>query len=268
MEDSRHFDNNDRAAKDSAQLHRFFVPPQNIRPDTASLTRNQARQIANVLRLKPGRRIVVLDNTGAEYRLLLTEVAPDRVRGRIIEKKTPATEPTVRITLCQSLLARTKFELVLQKCTELGVARFIPIITERSVVRDTAAFTSAKKQRWNRIITEAAEQSHRARIPELASPLTFEQALKTYAEFACSLIASTAPDAPALNLSLTKPPTEEIALFIGPEGGFTDNELKLALENNATSFTLGPTILRTETAAIAATAVILHQLTHKETVGE
>jgi len=263
MENSKYQNTDLPASKGATNLHRFFVSPENLRTDHAELTGPQAHQIADVLRLRPGRRIIILDNSGHEYELLLTTVTPSRVHGRILDKRSAAGEHAAKITLCQSLLARHKFEWILQKCTELGVDRFVPMITSRSIVRSTAALTPAKHKRWNKIITEAAEQAHQSRIPELAPPVTFEQASSRLTDFDCALIASTAPNAASPKSCLETARSEktpEIAIFIGPEGGFADTELQFALSRGVRPFTLGPQILRTETAAIVATAIILYEL--------
>jgi 16S rRNA (uracil1498-N3)-methyltransferase len=244
-------------------MNRFFVSESDFLGDNIVLGKRQAHQIRNVLRMNKGDRIIVLDNTGYEYEVVLTEINKDRVLGRIEQKRPAAGEPQVRLTLYQSLLSRDKFELVLQKCTEVGVSRFVPVITQRSLVRDADTVTPNKLARWQRIITEAAEQSHRGQIPELAEPLNFADSLTGLAEFDLRLIASPDEHNTAMRKALnksnrTRPRT--VALFIGPEGGFTDQELKLVCDAGATPVSLGPRILRTETAAVVTAALILYEL--------
>jgi 16S rRNA (uracil1498-N3)-methyltransferase len=169
-------------------LHRFFVLPEKIRDKEVVLT-EQAHQIRDVLRLKVGERIIVLDNEGWEYEAELIDVRKDKARGQVVEKREVTGEPEVRITLYQSLLAREKFEWVLQKCTEIGVAGFVPVVTERSVVRD-GGIKASRLGRWRRIIQEAAEQSHRGRLPEMAGAVRFKDVLRELNGFGISLIAS------------------------------------------------------------------------------
>jgi len=152
-------------------MNRFFVSKSDLHGEQVVLGRRQAHQIRNVLRMKTGDPLIVLDNAGFEYEAALTELRKDTAVAQIIEKRPAPAEPSVRLTLYQSLLARDKFELLLQKCTEIGVARFVPVITERSIVRNTDTVTPKKLARWRRILTEAAEQSHRGRIPELDQPV-------------------------------------------------------------------------------------------------
>jgi 16S rRNA (uracil1498-N3)-methyltransferase len=247
-------------------MHRFFVCAESVSGEHVNLTGSQAHQINNVLRLKAGEHVILLDNTGYEYTAVLT--APCAGRGRpevtckVISKQLSHSEPQTQITLYQSLLVRQKFEWVLQKCTEVGVSCFVPVITQRSIIRSPDIITTSKRTRWQSIVTEAAEQSARGRIPEIREPLKFADALDKIKDYNYRLIG--APD--VLGRSLRgilrndddKP--SSVALFIGPEGGFTDEELAAAKEKMVTAFSLGRRILRTETAAIVTTAIILYEL--------
>lgn len=241
-------------------MHRFFVPKENISVQQVILSREQAHQICNVLRLRVGDRIVVLDNTGYEYDVTLKEVAADRAIGQILQKWPSTGEPSTQITLYHSMLSREKFEWVLQKCTEVGVTRFVPIVTERSIVRKSADVTSKKMSRWQLIIQEAAEQSQRGRIPKLQNLISFRDVVFNLDKFDISLIAL--PDGKSLRHALRKAGTEpiDIALFIGPEGGFTKQEVQTACNAGAVPISLGKRILRTETAAMVASALILYEL--------
>ena len=240
-------------------LHRFFVLPERIGGEEVVLT-EQAHQIRDVLRLKVGERIIVLDNEGREYEVELTAAGRGEVRGKVVDRRQARGEPEVRITLYQSLLAREKFELVLQKCTEVGVAGFVPVFTERSVVWDSG-IKASRLGRWQRIIQEAAEQSRRGGLPELAEPVKFKDALRGLEGFDMSLIAAPGAGNKSLRACLGGGKgAGSIALFIGPEGGFTEDEVGQACGNGAVAFSLGQRILRTETAAVVASSVILYEM--------
>ncbi len=214
-----------------------------------------------MLRLKPGDTIVVLDNSGTEYDVTLTAVCRTETVGQVTSSHRARGEPTAEVTLFQSLLAREKFEWVLQKGTEVGVAQFVPVLTERSLVR-TKTIEENKLDRWQRILMEAAEQSHRGRIPQLEPILTFDSAVLRLRDFERSLIAAPSDEAVALRDALqgiTRSPAS-VAVIIGPEGGFTEEEVTLACEKGAVRVGLGPRILRTETAAIVACALTLYEL--------
>ena len=242
-------------------MHRFFVLQNSFHGQEVILTGRQAHQIRNVLRMKPGDRIIVLDNTGCEYTVALIKISQQQVFGKVIHKRLAQTEPRTQITLYQSLLAREKFEWVLQKCTELGVTGFVPMLTERSIVRSFNTITAHRISRWRSIITEAAEQSGRGRIPQLEGPVNFSDVVPELGSFNLCLIGLPEVTGQSLREALqagdTKPVT--IAVFIGPEGGFTDNEMQLAKTKGVSPFSLGPRILRTETAAVVTSALILHE---------
>jgi 16S rRNA (uracil1498-N3)-methyltransferase len=245
-------------------MHRFFVNEGSLVGKRVSLINKQAHQIFNVLRMRPGDVITVLDNSGFEYMVNLIKIGRQEVIGEVISKQQSQAEPRTQITLYQSLLAREKFEWVLQKCTEVGVTSFVPVVTERSIVRRQDAITPRKLSRWRDIITEAAEQSGRGRIPQLDAPVNFVDAVSMLEDFDCCLIGSPQAGKGLREILLAgdfkKDSNRQIALFVGPEGGFTDDEVADACGKGATAFSLGKRILRTETAAVVAASLILHEL--------
>jgi len=243
-------------------MYRFFVPADNIRERQVILTGPQAHQIRDVLRMKSGDKIIVLDNTGYEYTVSLNKVERQEVVGEVVDKQKSDAEPKIQITLYQSLLAREKFEWVLQKCTEVGVCSFVPVVTQRSIVRRPETVTANKMSRWQRILAEAAEQSGRGRIPTLESPLNFTDALSGLGVFDCCLVGSLQAEKTRLRHILRSgdPVQNKIALFIGPEGGFTEKEIVDACNKGAMLYSLGKRVLRTETAAVIASALILYEM--------
>jgi 16S rRNA (uracil1498-N3)-methyltransferase len=250
-------------------MHHFFIPPENMTDRQAILTREQARQIAQVLRLRPGERAVVLDNTGWEYEVRLTAVSPEKVTGEILEKRTAVGEPAVHITLYMALLKREKFEWVLQKGTEVGVSRFVPMITQRTLAQDTE-IKPGKQERWQKILTEAAEQCRRGRIPALAGPMKLADALAGHgadvavipweeAEAASATAQSSSGFAVSLKTVIPGTIPASVACFIGPEGGFAPAEIDLAIQYHVRPVTLGKRILRAETAAIVAASLFVYE---------
>ncbi len=240
-------------------MHRFFVPPSWLQGEPISLTGPLAHQLGRVLRMRPGDHIVLLDNSGWAVEVELDQLTPSRVQAHPVTRWQPQTEPRARLCLYQALTSEKKFDWVLQKGTELGVSLFVPVITRRSLLQSDI---SAKKlERWRRIITEAAEQSGRARLPELTPPMPLEQALAD-STGDLGLIATIEPGAWPLKTALESgvPLPQRVNLFIGPEGGFEPAEVELARQNNFQPISLGPRILRTETAGIVALAIILYVL--------
>lgn len=242
-------------------MHRFFVDISDISAGRVIISDSRVHQIRDVLRMKTGNQIIVLDNKGFEYQTRLLSISTKEIVGEIISKNRCESEPRIQITLYQSLLAREKFEFVLQKCTEIGVTQFIPVITERSIVRKAEKITKQKLARFESIIEEAAEQSSRGKIPLLRNPTDLSEALLAADDYDICLVGSTKNcDSLKKILRGHNSQAERIALFIGPEGGFSDRELELLGSREIKSFSLGKRILRTETAAVAATAIILYEL--------
>ena len=245
-------------------MHRFFVPPASLDGDAVTLEGSTAHQLFRVLRARAGDRIVVLDNSGWEHRVTLDEVGPTVARGTITDRMPSRGEPEARITLYQAVLKSDRFDFVLQKGTELGVSSFVPVYCARSVPRETGERrTTSRYPRWRRIITEAAEQSRRGRIPSLAPPVDFITA--------CEIVQGTAiiPWEEESETSLKSALGEwnlhgsssaSLSVFTGPEGGFTSEEVEEARARGIAPVTLGRRTLRAETASIAALAAIMYEL--------
>jgi len=237
-------------------MHRFFIPREWFDGDRVNLGEEPARQIVNVLRLQPGDRIAVLDNTGTEFEVNIEKLSKDLVSGRIEKQSISQNEPRLKITLYQSLLKADKFEYVLQKGTELGVTAFVPVHSARCVVKPESA---EKRARWQKIIQEAAEQSERARLPELRATLNFSQSCVTAGGL--SVMCWEAENYRSLAKILRKPELkviEKINLFIGPEGGYTEKEAAHAREHGILTASLGKRILRADTAGLAVISAVLY----------
>jgi 16S rRNA (uracil1498-N3)-methyltransferase len=240
-------------------LHRFFISPSYINSPIINLDGETAHQIRTVLRLRPGDEIVVLDNSGLEWQVRLTEVSKNKVQGQITAQKPVQGEPAVQLILHQGTLKGQKFEWILQKGTELGVSGFVPVVCQRSVVRDPEAL-GKKEKRWQQIIREAAEQSGRGKLPHLEQARSFTEAIQHAQSKGVILMPWEEASGVTLKQALVEAQGDSIALFIGPEGGFTSDEAVLAEQAGATLITLGPRILRAETAGLAVCAAILYEM--------
>ncbi|MBI4321013.1 MAG: 16S rRNA (uracil(1498)-N(3))-methyltransferase [Chloroflexi bacterium] len=247
-------------------VHRFFVSPQSIGRSTVSLVGPQAHQIHNVLRLGLGDTVVVLDNSGWQYEVEITSADSTLVTGRVRGKSLVTTEPRTKITLYQGLLRGSRFELVLQKCTELGVVAFVPTICERSLVGNIDEASASRIQRWQRIIAEAAEQSGRGKMPTLRSAQLFQQACEE--SRVVSLLAWEGEEMLGMRSFLRRTSGDNgvpgkpfsINIFIGPEGGFSVAEVQRARAYGIVPVSLGARTLRAETAAIVTAAITLHEM--------
>jgi 16S rRNA (uracil1498-N3)-methyltransferase len=252
-----------------SKMHRFFLPPESIGVDQVHLPAETAHQLVRVLRFQPGQSVIVLDNRGIEYVVELVDLSLPFAYGRVIERREASGEPQVKVSLFLGLTQREKFEWVLQKGTEIGVTSFIPVITRRSLVQDLDGLRpgSVKLRRWRRILQEAAEQSERGRIPELHIPLQLPDLLAEGSQTTeLPIILWEGKNAPDLKRVLRETQQQsnktlhQIRLLVGPEGGFSPEELDLASNSGWLPASLGPRILRMETAAIVASALVLYEL--------
>ena len=204
---------------------------------------------------------MLLDNSGEEFVAEVARVERKLVEVRIVERRTSSIESPVRIVLCQGLLKSARFEWMLEKGTELGVAAFAPVLCHRTTSGLEDAGPS-KLQRWQRIIQEATELSGRSRIPDLLPIRPLAQALADVPSSALGLIPWEEERELSLRTALraAKPQEKTVYLFIGPEGGFTVDEIQLAQRYGIQSVTLGKRIMRAETAALATVANVLYEL--------
>ena len=251
---------------------RWFVPRGTLAApgDFITLPPAIAQQARTVLRLRNGDVVTLLDDSGDAWPVTLHEVARERVTGHLGTPYPVATEPTHHVILYQALIKAAKFEVVVQKGTEIGISSFVPLITARSVSGLEEA-SAQKIGRWRTIATEAAEQSERGHIPTISAPQSLATVLQALTATDSALIAwEEAQHAIAAPLTIHRALayTEKsqprkvgaIHLFIGPEGGFTAEEIALAQHHGGQIVTLGPRILRAETAAIVAATLTLSAL--------
>ncbi len=243
-------------------MHRFFVPPECIDGDEAVVTGPVARQLATVLRAASGDRIALLDDTGAEYFVTLSRVGPKEAAGAVTGRAAEGEPSSPPITLYQALLKADRFEQALQKCTELGVSRFVPIVTERCVRRVDAKWAANRYPRLRRIVTEAAEQSGRRRVPVLEAAVGLREACD--AAEGVRLIPWEGERVTGIRAALEAAGPGAlrggVSVFVGPEGGLTEAEVAYAASRGVEPVSLGPRVLRSETAAMAAVAAVQYEL--------
>jgi len=241
-------------------MHRFFVNHENIYPDHILIKSEDVKHIKNVLRLKPGDEVVICDGDGTDYSAVITGYEVDGVAASIVKASKSQSEPVINVTLFQGIPKSDKMDFIIQKSVELGVKRIVPLITERTVVRLKDKREVGKKtERWNRISLEAAKQSGRGRIPQVAEPVEFCSAMELCRNMDFSVIPYENCKEPGLKEHLQNCNGKNIAVIIGPEGGFTNHEIEQALLSGIMPVTLGPRILRTETAALAVMAILMYE---------
>jgi len=239
-------------------MHRFFLPPDWIAEGTVVIIGKLVHQIRNVLRLGASDHITVLDNSGWEYEVELQKLDSAKVEGKVISKSLAAGEPRTKITLYQALLKGSNFEFVLQKCTEIGVAGFVPLICERCVAGEP---DSKRLSRWRSIIREAAEVSRRGKLPVLQNPTSLTEACKSASGI--SLIPWEEEKARGIGDVLRSHRKirndSAINIFVGPEGGFSRSEVEFARSCGIVPVSLGHRILRAETAGLVAATITLYE---------
>ena len=280
-------------------MHRFFIPPELLTnpapakgattsPSQASssnvvaplasarsdlpqyilLPKDLAHQVRDVLRLNTGEHLLLLDNSGDEILATVASASKAGVEVHLLERLPGKSEPAVHIILCQGLLKSARFEWILEKGTELGVSTFAPILCRRSIpgLEDAGP---ARIQRWQRIIQEAAEQSGRSRLPELLPIRPLQHALNNIPPGALAIMPWEEEHSLTLHDVLNAPgnvgathPSNTIVLFIGPEGGLMPEEIALAQRHGVQVVSLGARILRAETAALTAVAIVMYELEH------
>lgn len=241
--------------------YRFFLPLDNIEPTEVTFPPQVSRQLARVLRVQVGERVVVLDNTGWEYEVTLTDLSREEAVGEVVQRRRCSGEPAVSITLYQCVLKGDKFDLVLQKCTELGVSAFVPVYSERTVPKKSEGSTRSRREdRWRKILAEAAEQSGRGLIPRLVQGVDLRTACETVTKPAIIPWEEERSTGLRSVLRGLGSPISSIDVVVGPEGGFTAAEVEYASSLGVLPVSLGARILRAETAAIAGISAVMYEI--------
>lgn len=242
---------------------RFFAPESafDIQRSSVLLTADEARHLHDVLRLKPGNEAFVFDGHGKEFRCTIRRVKRDEAGLDIVEEVSPARpESPLFLSLGIALLKGDKFDLVVQKATELGVMRVVPVVTRFADVQLRHEGDAGKRvTRWQRIALEAAKQSGRAVVPKVASPISFA-ALISISPTADHLMFSEREGLSLTEVLRNRSAVRNVLALVGSEGGWSDEELGLAKEHSWAIVTLGGRILRAETAAISVAVMLQHRL--------
>lgn len=235
-------------------LRRFFINPTDITGATAQITGPEAHHLRTVLRLAPGDPITFFDGTGARYQARIERILKDRVTATITEQ-TQDPPPKVRLHLGQALLKGQKMDLILQKATELGVDAIWPFSSEHGIHKPTK---EAQMERWQRIVLEACKQCDRARPPEIHDPMEINDLITHAPPCDTRLIFWEHESRQTLPEVLADQNTNcrSVLFLLGPEGGFSETEVACARREGFIPVSLGPRILRAETATLAATAIL------------
>lgn len=243
-------------------MPRFFIEPRDISPgEQITVSGEDARHISFSLRARVGEEYVLCDTCNYEYRCKISSISPESVDFELLEKKPCEAEPDVEVTLFQALVKGDKFDAVVQKAVELGAYRIVPVISSRCISRPDSKQLEKKIERWQKISKSAAMQCARANVPEISEAVSYEAALEMINRADCGFICYEAePHEPMKEIferasKDRKPAT--YSFFVGPEGGISQEEAKLAQEQGLPLASLGKRILRTETAPLCVISSIM-----------
>lgn len=242
-------------------MYHFFVSEEQISGENAYIEGSDVNHIANVLRMKPGEELLISVKGDWDYLCKIVDIETDRVNLKVLESMEQRELP-VNITLLQGIPKSDKLEMIIQKAVELGVSEIIPVKTKRVVVKIDEKKVDTKVNRWNAIAESAAKQSKRSIIPKVHEPMSIDNALEIVKDFGVKLIPYENADGIDKTRKIldNMDKTKNIAVFIGPEGGFEESEVERIKNSGFEVITLGKRILRTETAGLALLSNIMIRL--------
>lgn len=240
------------------KMPKFFVTKEQIDKQIV-ITGEDAKHIKTVLRKKVGEQVTICDGEGMDYLCKIEHFEENGIYFDILEKQTCDAEPPVKVTLYQALPKSDKMELIIQKCVELGIDKIVPVTTEYCVVK-LGQKEHKKIERWQKIAEAAAKQCGRAKIPVVDSVLSFQEALKQCQTLDSAIIAYEKEQKRTLKEFVKQFHEKSIGIFVGAEGGFSEQEIAQAIEQNVLPITLGKRILRTETAGMIVTAILVYEM--------
>ncbi len=246
-------------------MPRFFLPPGEWTNASPLLDSGESRHASEVLRLSEGSRLTVFDGDGCEAIASIAGMEGRRVR-LVLGAKTPSSPLKCAITLAQAVPKGRNMDLIVQKAVELGAARIAPLLSERTIVRLEAEECERRSLKWRETALEACKQCGQNYLPEVLAPVSLPRFFEAGERSELMLVASLQPDARPIKTVLASDreergrPAASVTILVGPEGDFTPAELGLAKSNGCLPVTLGPIILRTETAAIYCLSVLAHEL--------
>lgn len=241
-------------------MNRFFVKKENIEDNTITITGEDVQHISKVLRLQRGDQIMLCDGEGNDYLAEILEMDKHSVMTKVLDKGASKGEPDIDVVLYQGIPKAAKMDLIIQKCTEMGIKRIVPVFTARTVVKLESEKDERKKvERWSKIAEEAAKQSGRGIVPVIDMPMELAGALDDAKQLDMVIVPYELEDSVSVKEALKKDRRASIGFFIGPEGGFQADEVKAAKSSGAIPVTLGSRILRTETAGLAVLAAIMYE---------
>ncbi|WP_321492798.1 RsmE family RNA methyltransferase [uncultured Desulfobacter sp.] len=239
-------------------MQKFLIGKEALTADKVVIHGQDAKHICKVLRLKPKDAVSMTDGHGTDFTGCIEKISPDLVEISIVSEKKSLTESPLDLTLCTAMLKHNKMDEIIKQITQLGVTRWIPFYCKRSIPLSDKKKEGKQIERWQTIARESLKQCRRSCLVEIMPAMDFEQVLAFSKECSHKIAFWEASDRP-----LAPPDTQgshSAVVLIGPEGGFEEEEIRLAVESGFVSYSLGPRILRAETAAVCACGLVQYLL--------
>ncbi|MCT4605285.1 MAG: 16S rRNA (uracil(1498)-N(3))-methyltransferase [Marinisporobacter sp.] len=246
-------------------MHRFFVDEKNISEDNKKIIIDDpedVKHIGKVLRLVEEDCLEICNGNNHEYIGKIISISKTQIILEILEERSSSTEPKIQVTLFQGIPKSSKMDMIIQKCTELGICKIVPLITERTIVQIKDKKAEMKKiQRWQKVADSAAKQCKRGVIPKVTEPISFEKMIEDVSDYDLKIIPYEQEREVGLkNILNDNKEYKKVAIIIGPEGGFEQEEVVKAQNAGVTPITLGSRILRTETAGFVALSIFMYEI--------
>ncbi|NQT25104.1 16S rRNA (uracil(1498)-N(3))-methyltransferase [candidate division KSB1 bacterium] len=240
----------------------YYVNPEDVQDNQLIILGDELHHLARVKRKRIGDIIQVVDGCGKAYESEILEISKSEAQCKILSRQSGMGEASISLTVVQGVLKGDRFDWFVEKATEIGIRRIIPLTCERAVLNPG----SNKVMRWNRIALSAMKQCGRCVLPEVTEPATMEEALTSGSEYPIQLIAHAGESShpSSMVMKVNAQPNPQIMILVGPEGGFTDEEVALAVEQGFAPVSLGPRRLRAETAGIVFSTLIMSQMKELE----
>jgi len=244
-------------------MSRFFVPKEAVQGKSILISGKEAHHILDVMRLKKLDRIVAFDGTGKEYVGFIKDVQRASLTVEITRTSSPIGKDTIKVTLLQALPKKEKMDYIVEKATELGASSIVPVVTDRTIPRWEAPKKEAQVLRWQKIAAQASGQCGRSDIPHIERIMTFLECIKYLNTYDLKLIAALTEDTVDIKNAIAGFRGKKVVIGIGPEGDFTPDEVKAAKESGFISVSLGPRVLKSDTAGLASLAILNYEFTDK-----
>jgi 16S rRNA (uracil1498-N3)-methyltransferase len=232
-------------------MRRFFIPPQQMGKYESVISGDDAHHLRHVLKLQPDELVVVFDGRGREFRARIVSITPRQVRVAMLDRVEADTDSVLDLTICQGFLKDKKMDGLVRQLTELGVVRWVPFFSRRSIPSPDPQRLKGRYQRWQKIATESLKQCRRSRAMVISPVVSFDEALKQAASIDLKVIFWEEAKADEAMHRQRLPKPARLFLMVGPEGGFDRDEINLAKQHGFEVAGIGPRVLRAETAALA-----------------